>query len=137
VDECLAARLPITMFGLNLTRQVRMGEPERDRLEDAGTETARTVADLLGYYERHGTPDRLGQPMHDPCAVLGLTHPHLFSFEPAHMVVTTTGEDRGRTKVTSSAGEATQPITLAVSAAAEAVVELILAAAENPLETDE
>ena len=37
---------------------------------------------LLGHYLRHhrhgGAP---GAPLHDPCAVLAVTHPHWFSFE--------------------------------------------------------
>ena len=132
-DEVLSAGVPITMFGLNLTRQVRMGAPHRDLLASRGSSTARLAAELLEYYESHGVQDGLGQPMHDPCAVLGLTHPHLFAFESAHIVVTTDGEHRGRTSVSADPGDSTTPMTLVTSADANAVVELILAAAEVPL----
>lgn len=132
VDECFGAGLPITMFGLNLTRQVRMGSTHRQLLTATATPTAHCAAELLAYYEAHGVQDGLGQPMHDPCALLGLTHPRLFSFEPAHMVVETDGENRGRTSVSAIARSSTTPVTLAVSAAADAVIELIIAAAENP-----
>lgn len=132
LDEVLAAGVPITMFGLNLTRQVRMGRSHRDRLAACAAPTARIAAQLLAYYESHGVQDGRGQPMHDPCALLGLTHPHLFTFEAAHLVVTTDGTERGRTTVTAEPDGSTTPITLVTAADAAAVIELILDAAENP-----
>ena len=41
-----------------------------------------------------------GAPVHDPCAVLGLTHPHLFQCEPAHVAIETRGRHtRGMTVI--------------------------------------
>lgn len=133
LDEVLAAGVPITMFGLNLTRQVRMGRAHRERLAASAAATAQLAAQLLGHYEAHGVQDGRGQPMHDPCALLGLTHPHLFTFERAHLVVATDGEHRGRTTVTAEPGDSTMPIILVTAADAVAVIELILDAADNPL----
>ena len=48
----LASGMPLTMFDLDLTRQVRMGQPEVDRLASAGDKTADLFADALDFYRQ-------------------------------------------------------------------------------------
>lgn len=132
VEVCLNAGLPMTMYGLDLTRQVRMNSGHSAALRLAGTPTATLAADLLEYYEAHGHRDGLGQPMHDPCAVLGLTHPQLFSFEQAPIVVSAQAETRGQTVITSAGDQSARTITVARSADADAVIDEIMRAAEHP-----
>jgi inosine-uridine nucleoside N-ribohydrolase len=58
-----------------------------------GSPAARLVADALdASADRHaqaGDPD--GAPLHDPCALLCVTHPHLFSTEPAEVRISPDG----------------------------------------------
>ncbi len=133
VEVCLRSDLELTMYGLNLTRQVRMSGHHSAALRRSGSSTARLAAELLGYYETHGTRDGLGQPMHDPCAVLGVTHPHLFSYERAPIVVSTQAETRGQITIDSAGEGSARTTTLARSADADAVISEIMRAAEHPL----
>ena len=133
VEVCLRAGLELPSYGLDLTRQVRMGSHHIAALRRLQSPTAILAADLLEYYEAHGTQDGLGQPMHDPCAVLGLTHPQLFSFERAPIVVSTEAETRGETRIASADNPAAGSITLARSVDAAAAITEIMRAAEHPL----
>lgn len=128
-DAVFRSGLSITMFGLNLTHQVRMAAPHIDALERSGTTTGVQAADFLRFYEAHGHNDGRGQPMHDPCAVLGVTHPELFEWSERHIVVDT-DDDRGRTRVHAETGP--NPIRIAERIDADAAIELILAAAIEP-----
>ena len=108
VDVTLRSGVPLTMYGLNLTHQVRMSSEHIDRLRSGGTETSLRAADFLSFYEQHGVRDGRGQPMHDPCALLGLTHPELFERDPSP-IVAHAGDDewRGMTRETGSPDDQT------------------------------
>jgi inosine-uridine nucleoside N-ribohydrolase len=91
----------LVMAGLNVTHQWRVGRPEVDRLRATGGRVAGFCADLLAFYGDayarafSGVPEG---PLHDPCAVLALTHPVLFESTPHHVVVELTGtHTRGMT----------------------------------------
>lgn len=133
VEIVFASGVPITMFDLNLTRQVRMSSEHADMLERAGTPTSRRAAAFLRFYEAHGVQDGLGQPMHDPCAVLGVTHPDLFALEESFSVVDTTGPARGQTRITDMTDPRSRLLNLAVSANASGVIEHILDASVDPV----
>ena len=131
VAEVFSSGPAISMFGLNLTHQVRMSAPHAAALDTAGTPTSRHAANFLRYYEGHGVQHGTGQPMHDPCAVLGVTHPELFEWSERHIVVHT-GDDRGRTRVVDQpSGD--RPIRIAERVDPEAATALIVAAATNPV----
>jgi inosine-uridine nucleoside N-ribohydrolase len=95
---------PIIMCGLNLTHQFLWGTDDESAVRSLGGERATFVADLIhhfatAYNEVYFDLDH-GGPLHDPCAVLALTHPQLFSFSDRHVVVETRGEHtRGMTVV--------------------------------------
>lgn len=96
--------VPIIMCGLNLTHQFLWGADDEATVRALGGERAEFVADLVhhfatAYNEVYFGMDR-GGPLHDPCAVLALTHPELFTFSDRHVVVETRGEHtRGMTVV--------------------------------------
>lgn len=133
VDVVFKSGVPITMFGLNLTHQVRLSAPHADELDVAGTATSTRAAEFLRFYQRHGVQDERGQPMHDPCAVLGATHPDLFVVEESFSVVDTSGPSRGQTRITDMTHPRTSPLTIAVSADAPRLIELILLASIEPI----
>ncbi len=94
---------PLIMTGLDLTHQFQ-ATPERIELvRSVGGRLAGLLADLFVFFS--GTyverSDNLrGAPVHDPCAVMALTHPHLFQHAQRHVVVETSGvHTRGMTLI--------------------------------------
>ncbi|MGD9703638.1 MAG: nucleoside hydrolase [Acidimicrobiia bacterium] len=94
---------PLTMAGLDLTFQLQATAARIEAVRAVGTELATLFADLLvffshSYVSRH---EHLhGAPVHDPCAVLALTHPQLFTSRMAHVEIETAGTvTRGMTLI--------------------------------------
>jgi len=94
---------PLKMAGLDVTHQM-LATPERiDALAAVPGLLASTLADLLRFFSAsylttyEGVP---GAAVHDPCAVLALTHPDLFVRQPRHVKVETGGRlTRGMTVI--------------------------------------
>jgi inosine-uridine nucleoside N-ribohydrolase len=94
----------VVIAGLDLTHQFCFGQADALALRatSAGcspTALARAtvVVDIYAhsaerYFDVTGMPDG---PMHDPCAVLALTHPALFERQPLHCEVELAGGTRG------------------------------------------
>jgi inosine-uridine nucleoside N-ribohydrolase len=94
---------PLVMAGLDATYQLQ-ATPERiDKVRAVPGRLAATLADLLTFFSgtyvgRH--ENMLGAAVHDPLAVMALTHPNLFTKSFSHVEVETTGEHtRGMTVV--------------------------------------
>ncbi len=98
---------PLTMAGLDVTHQFLV---THDRIRDIdaiadefGSKFAAVLADLFrffadNYISRHD--DLAGAPLHDPLAVMAITHPHLFGGCRRHVTVETRGElTRGMTVI--------------------------------------
>jgi pyrimidine-specific ribonucleoside hydrolase len=88
-DIVFRGGIPITMCGLNLTRQATVGEAELARLRANGNTVSDAVAHLLEFY-RGTTLRRTGVDaayLHDPCAIAALIDPSLFEFEELHVEV--------------------------------------------------
>jgi inosine-uridine nucleoside N-ribohydrolase len=92
---------PLVQAGLNLTHQLQTTPELIDRLRALPNRLGPVLGQLLGFFAstyiaRHD--GFTGALVHDPCAVLALTHPGLFVRRPAHVVVETVGEHtRGMT----------------------------------------
>jgi inosine-uridine nucleoside N-ribohydrolase len=100
-----AAGCPLLMAGLDVTHQFQ-ATPERiSRIGSIGGTLATVLAQLLGFFsqnylDRHDPGTLRGAAVHDPLAVLAVTHPSLFSRAPRHVVVETRGEHtRGMTVI--------------------------------------
>ena len=92
----------ITMCGLNLTHQFQTSDVLAERLRDADTPKARFAAQIFDYlHDRMETLiDRRASAMHDPCAVLAITHPDLVDIQPRAVAVELAGTlTRGMTVV--------------------------------------
>lgn len=94
---------PLVMSGLHLTHRLQ-ATPERiAAIRALQGRLADILADLLDFFSdtyvsRHH--HLTGAPVHDPTAVLALTHPRLFDRRFAHVVVETHGQHtRGMTLV--------------------------------------
>ena len=91
----------LLMAGLNVTHQWMVGPPVVARLREHGGHASAFCADVLTFYGEayarafSGVPEG---PLHDPVAVLALTHPELFESTPRHVVIELTGtHTRGMT----------------------------------------
>lgn len=129
--EVFASGARVLMCGLNLTHQLLSGTDEIARLRGHGTRAASFVADLLDFYcSRGGT--RPEGPLHDPCAVLAVTHPDLLTFRPRPVAVELTGDlTRGMTVVDERAGSTAPPnVEVAYRIEAAAAMKVVLEAVE-------
>jgi inosine-uridine nucleoside N-ribohydrolase len=94
---------PLVMAGLDVTHQLLMTPERIADVRRLPGRLAATLADLFAFFSatyisRHDAID--GAPLHDPCAVLALTHPHLFQRERRHVAVETSGTlTRGMTVI--------------------------------------
>ncbi len=99
----LGASCPVWMSGLDLTHQVLVRPPLVERIRSVTSPVGTFVADLFdfyldGYAATHF--DERAAPLHDPCALLALTHPALFGRSPTPIAVETNGRlTRGMTVV--------------------------------------
>ncbi len=93
----------LIMTGLHLSHQFQATPPRIEAVRAVGGRLAAVLADLLvffskTYVNRH--EGLAGAPVHDPCAVLALTHPELFTVKQAHVGVETAGRlTRGMTVI--------------------------------------
>ena len=93
------AGVPVVMFGLNVCRQVLVGDEHVRAVRALGTERALLFADHLDAYV--GIARRRGgthMAVYDPTPVAWLARPELFALEPAHVDVELEGRlTRGMT----------------------------------------
>ncbi|HEX7094686.1 MAG TPA: nucleoside hydrolase [Acidimicrobiales bacterium] len=126
--------ITVRMVPLDLTLQVRMTEHHVATLRDAATPTSSFVATLLEHYRRQQQTQGKESTgaVHDPCAVLSLTHPELFELHDHRVDVELAGSlTRGMTVVDRRARETDEPrnASVAWSADANRVLSLIVDAA--------
>ncbi len=86
------AGIPLRVAPLDVTHQVLVDLPMADRVAALDTPAARFTADLFRHfataYREVFFEDAHG-PLHDPCAVLAVTHPELFTFESWRLQIAT------------------------------------------------
>ena len=128
---------PITMVGLDVTRQVLLGNAEVHRMRAAATPAAEFAAELLAYAcERCHRSGLSAAPVHDATAVISVTHPYLFSRSLHPVTVELQGEHtRGMTVVDRRPGSGTAtgepsppPSDVVWNARADTVIDLIVEA---------
>lgn len=100
-DEVFRAVPDIRMVGLNLTHQVDMDVSHVNQFRAIGTVQGDTVGEMLAGYiaavRRYGADHVF---MHDPTAVVAVTHPELFTYEHWNVRIETQGiHTRGMTVV--------------------------------------
>jgi inosine-uridine nucleoside N-ribohydrolase len=99
----LASGARLVVCGLDLTHQVLVDDDLVARLAAAPNHFGPFAAGFLGEYlsiARTRFRSNIDAALHDPCAVLALTHAELFQMSPRRVVVETAGEHtRGMTVV--------------------------------------
>ncbi len=131
------AGIPITMAGLDVTHQFLLVPERIAQVEAVPGHLAAVLADLFHYFSdnyisRH--EQILGAPLHDPLAVLAVTHPGLFTRSRRHVAVETRGElTAGMTVIDQRAMHDHQPENCDVLDAvdAEAAWAIVLAAIDR------
>jgi inosine-uridine nucleoside N-ribohydrolase len=92
---------PLRMCGLDVTHQVRVGSAEVQRLRALSGDRGRFLADILDFFSfrYEQLAGRSGGPMHDPLAVLAVTHHDHFRFVNRSVEIELAGGQRGMTVV--------------------------------------
>jgi len=132
-DEVFRSGAPLTMLGLNLTHQVRMGSAHGEVCGTLGTPVGDAMAQLLEFYTVFHLAEEevVDGPVHDPCAVLAVTHPELFECDPRPVHVEVGGtHTRGMTVVDERGPRAGGPANCQVAyrADAPAAIDLVMQA---------
>ena len=83
----------LRMCGLNLTWQYQIDDEVVATLDAMASDTATFAAELFRFFldANEARSGRRQAPLHDPCAVMAVTHPELFVSERRHVVVETRG----------------------------------------------
>ena len=132
-DQVFRSGAKVRMLGLNLTHQVRMGAIHAAECRTIGSPVGDAMAGLLEFYTvfHLAEEDVADGPVHDPCAVLAVTHPELFTLEARSVQVELAGtHTRGMTLVDErgpgASAEANCQVAYGVDA--DAVIALIMEA---------
>jgi inosine-uridine nucleoside N-ribohydrolase len=132
-DQVFRSGAKVRMLGLNLTHQVRMGAIHAAECRTIGSPVGDAMAGLLEFYTvfHLAEEDAADGPVHDPCAVLAVTHPELFTLEARSVQVELAGtHTRGMTLVDErgpgASAEANCQVAYGVDA--DAVIALIMEA---------
>ena len=119
----------LNMIGLNLTHQVQMGLSESKRLERHDSVVSLAIAELLLSYQTFIHSGNLSEtvPMHDPCAVLAVSHPEFFTLIDRNVTVETAGVyTRGLTLVDERRTPAESNCRVGYEANSKQLIKLIL-----------
>lgn len=97
--------VPLTMAGLDVTHQFLATQSRIETIRAIGGQLATVLSDLLTFFsstyaELHDAGSWPGGAVHDPLAVLAVTHPDLFERVARHVDIETAGElTRGMTVI--------------------------------------
>ena len=85
--------VPILMAGLDVTEKALILPKDFERIRAQGSAVSDVVWQWLEFFYRfHRTLGYEGAPMHDPCAVMALIHPELFTMRDFYVQVETLGD---------------------------------------------
>lgn len=85
--------VPVQMAGLDVTERALIFAGDVERIRAVDNQVAHVVAEWLEFfYKFHRSIGYAGAPMHDPCAVMALIHPEIFTIRPMYVQVETGGE---------------------------------------------
>ncbi len=92
-DIVFRSGVPLTMSGLDVTERALMYPEDFERIQKIGNPVSDIVWQWLEFfYKFHKNLGYEGAPMHDPCAVMVLLHPEIFTIRDYYVEVETGGE---------------------------------------------
>ena len=127
-DEVMRSGLPVVMFGLDATHQVRATDERIGTVAAIGTPRADTAAAMMRFSQKveREIVGSEAPPVHDVCPVAWLATPELFELKPCRINVETQSElTRGHTAVEFRVDPAAAAHRWAVSGNADGVFALI------------
>lgn len=139
VEIVFRSGVPMTMSGLDVTHKAYVTIPEVDRIRDINTPFAERVEKMLTFYlaNMHETPFHTANysttlRFHDLCAVIAVTHPHIFSGMDCYVTVALEGPAAGTTLVDYSAQSGREPnVHVLHTVDREAFVQLFVEAVQK------
>lgn len=94
----LAAGVPVTLVGLNVTKRCQLREQDIEELRNTHSSQTHLLSQLLAVWQRHRPRWHGKLPyLHDPLTVVALCSPQLFRFEEMTARVLTHGPFQGFT----------------------------------------
>ncbi len=85
--------VPITMAGLDVTEKALVLPEDFERIRAQGTPVSDVVSQWLEFfYIYHRNLGYDGAPMHDPCAVMALLHPEVFTMKDVYVQIEACGD---------------------------------------------
>ena len=128
----LSASWPVTLVGLDVTTQVMCTREDfaqiAQRAPRVGGFLAQAAQFYIAFYEQAvGIP---GCHLHDPSALIALSHPEYFRGERMALEVIQDGEARGQTRRSTAGGPEVQVLTGVEAAAVKRVFMLTLSVAD-------
>ena len=85
--------VPILMAGLDVTEKALVLPKDFERIREQGSAVSDIVWQWLEFFYRfHRGLGYAGAPMHDPCAVMALLYPELFTMKDYYVQVETCGD---------------------------------------------
>ena len=98
-DVLFKSGVPVIMSGLDVTEKAMIYPNEWEEIRKIDNPVAKTVAGLLDFFFIHLHELGFdGATMYDPCAVVALTHPEVFTSKDLYVQIDTQGEyTRGAT----------------------------------------
>lgn len=92
-DIVFKSGVPIIMSGLDVTEKALVLKDDVERIRSIGSKVGDIVWRWLEFfYQYHKKIGYEGAPMHDPCAVMVLLHPEIFTMKDYHVEIETAGK---------------------------------------------
>jgi inosine-uridine nucleoside N-ribohydrolase len=129
-DVVLRSGARMRVCGLNLTQQVLVDEDFVERAARLNPERLSPLQEVLSFMlevSRKRTGEPLS-PLHDPCSIAAVSHPHLFGFTERNMQIELQGTlTRGMSVVDERRGGSSQPanVELAYEVDGQAILDLM------------
>ena len=123
--------IPITMCGLDVTEKAIIRPDDFPRIRGVGNQAAEIVTGWLEFVYKY--PMGIGYdgaPVHDPCAVLAVTHPEIFTMKDYYVDIELGGEyTRGATVADFKGGLGKEPnATVVLSIDRDRYIDLLVEA---------
>lgn len=99
LDIVMKSGIPVLMSGLDVTEKALCYPEEYERIRQIGNPVSDVVAGWFDFFMKHlSSLGWKGATLHDPCAVLTVVHPELFTFKEVYVEVELKGQyTRGAT----------------------------------------
>ncbi|MCR4907419.1 MAG: nucleoside hydrolase [Lachnospiraceae bacterium] len=92
-DVVFRSGVPVIMAGLDVTERALMLPEDFQKIRELGNPVSDIVYQWLEFfYKFHCKLGYAGAPMHDPCAVMVLLHPEIFTIKKYHVEIETEGD---------------------------------------------